>query len=199
MTTCSDCEAAPERVDLAFGVLHGTQNKEQKVNALRVCQEQPRSESIDRKNSSLAATASTGSCVQQDALPYRVEVRLSHSATLCNPLQPSPPLDDNLLHRLAYQDYYCVRIKRPCQRVRRRAPQMRRTLVALRRVSCCRDPSHTSSHVYETPWAGWALYRCTPVEEQSPDVVIGAWEFALPSPRSRPGSARHSSTGRGDK
>lgn len=27
--------------------------------------------------------------VQQDALPYRVEVRLSHSAALCNPLQPS--------------------------------------------------------------------------------------------------------------
>lgn len=156
ITACSRCEAASERVALPFGgtVSDATQEKEQKHKALRVCQKQPPGESVDRKNSSLTATASTGSCVQQDALPYRVEVRLSHSATLCNPLQPSP-LDDNLLHRLAYRDYYCVRTNSPCQRVRRRAPQMTRTVVTVRRVSHCCDPSHTSSHVHDTPWAGW--------------------------------------------
>lgn len=113
------------------------------------------SESIDRKNSSLAATASAASCVQQDALPYRVEVRLSHSATLCNPLQPSPPLDYSPLHRLACPDYYCVRTNSPCQWLRRRAPQMGRTVVTPLRPSSCCDPSHISSHGYETPWAGW--------------------------------------------
>lgn len=133
ITTCSNCEAVPVRVAPPFGptVSAATQEKEQKHKALRVCQKQPASKSVDRKNSSLTATASTGSCVQQDALPYRVEVRLSHSATLCNPLQPDPPVDDNLLHRLAYRNCYCVRTDSPCQRVRRRAPQMSRTVVSV--------------------------------------------------------------------
>lgn len=72
----------------------------------------PPSESADRKNSYLTATASTASWMQQDALPYRVEAHLSHSATLCNPLQPSPH-DDHPLHHLARLDYYCVRAGSP--------------------------------------------------------------------------------------
>lgn len=89
--------------------------RDRKHSALRVCQKQPAGESIDRKNSYLTATAMNGRWVQQDAfLPYRVEVRLSHSATLCNPLQPYPPLDDHPPYRLTYLEHYCVRTNSPC-------------------------------------------------------------------------------------
>lgn len=137
------------------------------------------------------------SWVQQDALPYRVEVRLSHSAALCNPLQPSPPLDDSPLSTVqptcAITVYVPMALVNECAGGLRRRAQLLSlsagSLVAVMRLTY--PPTltrHRAPVGFVPPHAGG---RAIPTLD---DWCLGV-RTALTKVKVR--SARHSTTGRG--